>query len=63
MTRSLLDSSIEMEFLVLHESSYFSHHACKILRATDVKVISENVAKVLNYCGYHHFELSLRFRL
>ena len=36
MTRSPLDSSIEMEILVSDESSYFSHYACKILRATDV---------------------------
>ena len=37
---SLLDSSIEMEFLVSDESPYFSHYTCEILRA------SENVAKV-----------------
>ena len=40
MTRSLLDSSIEMEFLVssdeTHESPFFSHYTCEILRATDV---------------------------
>ena len=32
----LLDSSIEMEFLVSDESPYFSHYACKILLAIDV---------------------------
>ena len=36
MTRTLLDSSIEMEFLESDESPYFSHYACEILRATDV---------------------------
>ena len=36
LNRSLLDSSIEMEFLVSDESLYFSHYACKMLRATDV---------------------------
>ena len=46
MVRSLTDSSIEVEFLISDESPYFSHYACEMLRATDVKVISENVAKV-----------------
>ena len=32
MTRSLLDSSIEMEFLVSDESPYFSHYAWEILQ-------------------------------
>ena len=36
MTRSLLGSSIEMEFLVSDESSYFSHYPSKIRHATDV---------------------------
>ena len=36
MTRSLLDSSIEMEFLVSDESPYFPHYPCKMLFATDV---------------------------
>ena len=36
MTRSLLDSSIEMVFLVSDESPYFSQYACEILRATEV---------------------------
>ena len=36
MVRSLMDSSIEVEFLVSDESPYFSHDACEILRATDV---------------------------
>ena len=31
MTQSLLDSSIEMEFLLSDESPYFSHYACKML--------------------------------
>ena len=49
MIRSLLDSAIEMEFLVSEESPYFSHHPCKILRPRDVdfkSYTSENVAKV-----------------
>ena len=65
MTRSLLDSSIEMEFLVSDESPYFSHYACTILLATDVvyksykrkrSISSEIVVTTI-------FELSLRFRL
>ena len=48
MTRSLLDSSVEMEFLVSDESPYLSHHPCKILRQEMLilKVKNENVAKV-----------------
>ena len=37
MNRSLLDSSIEMEFLVSDESSYFSPYPSKIQHATDCK--------------------------
>ena len=36
MVRSLMDSSIEVEFLISDESPYFSHYTCEILRATDV---------------------------
>ena len=36
MTRSLLDSSIKMEFLVSDESSYLFHYPSKIQHATDV---------------------------
>ena len=32
----ILDSLIEMDFLVSNESLYFSHYASEILRATDV---------------------------
>ena len=65
MTRSHLDSSIEMEFLVSDESPYFSHYACKILRAQmlPVKVISENVGESSEIVVTTIFELLLRFRL
>ena len=36
MVRSLMDSSIEVEFLITDESPYFPHYACEILRQTDV---------------------------
>ena len=36
MVRSLMDSSIEVEFLISDENPYFSHYACEILRATNV---------------------------
>ena len=65
MTRSLLDSSIEMEFLVSDESPYFSHYACEILRATDVacksykrKRSESSVTTIITI-----YEFSLRFRL
>ena len=68
MTRSPLDSSIEMEFLVSDESPHFSHYVFKILLATDMTYVvgksykrkrsisSEIVVTTI-------FELSLRFRL
>ena len=40
MVRSLMDSSIEVEFLIPDESPCFSHYACEIVRATDVACIS-----------------------
>ena len=36
MGRSLMDSSIEVEFLTSDESPFVSHYACEILRTTDV---------------------------
>ena len=66
MTKSLLDLTIEMEFLVSDETYIFPHYACIILRATDVDCKSYNRKRsesseivVLN----HNFELSLRLRL
>ena len=65
MTRSLLDSSIEMEFLVSDESTYFSHYACKILLATDVVCKSykrkRSISSVTTIITIYEF--SLRFRL
>ena len=65
MTRSLLDSSIEMEFLVSDESPYFSHYVCEILRATDVACKSykwkRSDSSVTTIITIHEF--SLRFRL
>ena len=49
MTRSLLDSSIEMEFMVSEESPYFSHYTPVKSYGQEMlifKVTSENVAKV-----------------
>ena len=50
MTRSLLDSAIEMEFLVSDESSYFSHYPVKYdmqrMLILKVTTTSENVVKV-----------------
>ena len=59
MTRSLLDFSIEMEFLVSDESPYFSHYACEMLCATDVagksykqKRSESSVTTIISY-NYH----------
>ena len=47
MVRSLMDSSIEVEFLISDENPYFSHYACEIVCATDDATdATENVAIV-----------------
>ena len=47
MTKSLLDLTIEMEFLVSDETYIFPHYACiYVQQMLIVKVITENVAKV-----------------
>ena len=68
MTRSLLDSSIEIEFLVSDESSYFSHYECKFLRATDVACKSykrerSESSEIVVTTIITIYELSLRFRM
>ena len=62
---SLLDSSIEMEFLVSDKKTNFSHYACEILRATDVacksykrKRSESSVTTIITI-----YEFSLRFHL
>ena len=67
MTRSRLDSSIEMEFLVglSDESPYFSHFTCKMLLATYVVCKSYKRKRSIRSVTTI-FELSLenvRFRL
>ena len=47
MTRSLLDSSIEIEFLVSDESPYFSHYTCEIVKVI-CDVIKQNQSEVGN---------------
>ena len=65
MFRSLMDSSIDVEFLISDESPYFSHYACEILRATDVACKSykrkRSDSSVTTIITIHEF--SLRFRL
>ena len=68
MTRSLLDSSIEIEFLVSDESSYFSHYPSKIRHATDVDFKSYNQkcsesSEIVVTTIITIYEPSLRFRL
>ena len=65
MVPSLMDSSIEVAFLISDESPYFSHYACEILRATDVACKSykqkRSESSVTTIITIHEF--SLRFRL
>ena len=65
MVRSLMDSSIEVEFLISDESPYFSLNACEILRAKDVACKSykrkHSDSSVTTIITIHEF--SLRFRL
>ena len=65
MVRSLMDSSIEMEFLISDESPYFSDYACEMLRATYVACKSykrkRSESSVTTIITIHEF--SLRFRL
>ena len=65
MVRSLMDSSIKVEFLISDESPYFSHYVCEILHATDVAGKSykrkRSDSSVTTIITIHEF--LLRFRL
>ena len=69
MFRSLMvmDSSIEVEFLISDESPYFSHYACEILSATDVACKNykrkRSNSSVTTIITIHGFSLCFRLQL
>ena len=62
MFRSLMDSSIDVEFLISDESPYFSHYACEILCATDVACKSyERKRRDSSVYNHHNYHMNFRY--